>query len=432
MRVRQFLDQQAFVLKETVQSFGRNRGFSKAATLTYYGVFSLFPLLLLVLFLVGRFIVSSQSLLDGLDRTLTQMFPMFKDSIRGEIYGLAGQRTWGLLSVLLLFWSVTPLASSLRDTLADIFRASRAISFLRARVFDALAVLGMLLLLFVMAAAEMALPILESALAGRESAARMTEFAVPFLMTWGVVLLVYVAFIPARVHVVHLAVGSVVASALLSAMRPLLTILLQFNPDYGYMFGSLKAVFLLLVWVNYGFAAILLGAELMATLGRKEALFVRGLMAGVGPRDRFVRRLARYAVRLQPGDVLFREGDAGNEMYYVVAGSVEMRRGERVVRAMREGEYFGEMALFLGARRTATAAAAAPDTEVIRVAYANLETVFREDPQILLSLLRELSQRLDAANVQVDELSRPVAPGPTAAAPVAPAPSATRPPSGPP
>ena len=51
-------------------------------------------------------------------------------------------------------------------------------------------------------------------------------------------------------------------------VRPLFGLFLQYNPGYGYAFGSLKTIFLLLVWIYYAFVIILFGAVVIAVIRR--------------------------------------------------------------------------------------------------------------------------------------------------------------------
>jgi len=66
------------------------------------------------------------------------------------------------------------------------------------------------------------------------------------------------------------------------------------------------------------------------------------------------------SLELAPGEVLFAEGAAGDRIYRVESGSVELRRDGARLGASGPGEVFGEMAPVFQLRRSASAVAAEP------------------------------------------------------------------------
>jgi putative ABC transport system ATP-binding protein len=72
--------------------------------------------------------------------------------------------------------------------------------------------------------------------------------------------------------------------------------------------------------------------------------------------------LAPETVTLQPGEVLFEQGDAGSRIYVVEQGEVELVRQradgtEELLAVTASGDYFGELAALFGLRRAAAARA---------------------------------------------------------------------------
>ncbi|MEY2567013.1 MAG: putative transport system ATP-binding protein [Actinomycetota bacterium] len=78
--------------------------------------------------------------------------------------------------------------------------------------------------------------------------------------------------------------------------------------------------------------------------------------------ERKATPVRRGVARLRPGQVLFRQGDAGDVVYVVQRGEVELvcdraDGSEEVVGTATAGQYFGELAPLLGYPRSATARA---------------------------------------------------------------------------
>lgn len=392
-------DLTGFVLRRAWVAFMRNRGLERAAVLAYNSFFSLFPLMLLLLYVVGRFMASSQAAMGAIERLANQVSPFFSEVILREVRGLATQKAWGLVSLAMLIWGVTPMAGALRGAFDAIYKTDRAMPFLKEKLKDVVAVLLIFVLLILLVAGEIAYSVVTSRLAQLSWLVRCLDVAAPMAVAVGFLLIVHYTFSPVRPSFWAVAAGCLVSAGLLAVLNPLFAAVVTFDPNYGLAFGSLKAVFLMLVWVYACFVIILAGAEVAAAIHRKDALLVHDLLAGAATqRSRQLARLARFTKSMEPESVVFREGDPGDSMYYVVEGSVSLRRGEQELRRMKAGEYFGEMAMLIKTSRTATAVVSEPGTQLIVISAANIETVLRENPKIVLSLLREMAERLRRTN----------------------------------
>jgi predicted acylesterase/phospholipase RssA/CRP-like cAMP-binding protein len=108
---------------------------------------------------------------------------------------------------------------------------------------------------------------------------------------------------------------------------------------------------------------------------------------------------------LRAGEWLFHEGDAGDGLYVVTAGSVDVVAGapdSRVVRTLGRGESIGELALLTGKPRS-LGARAHRDCQLARISRDALETVLLSEPQLGLALMRLLGERLRAVRAPSEE-----------------------------
>lgn len=388
-----------FVVRQSFVSFLRDKGFERAAVLSYNSFFALFPLMLLLLFVAGRYMVSSRAAMAGVERVVEQMIPMFSAMIIREVEGLAVQKTWGWVSILLLMWGVTPLAGAIRRTFDQVYRRDRALPFLKEQLLDGLAVLLMLVMLLALVAAEIAYAVVGAFIAGKMPLVlRLLDVAVPLLVTVTFLSLIHYVFAPVKLRLPAVLAGTLVTALLLGLMGPVFTAIMKFNPQYGYAFGSLKAVFLLLIWIYYSFVAILLGIEVSASIHWREAILLRELFSSPDKRHKYGHHLSQLRQGYNAGQVLFREGDAGDSMYYIISGTVSLQRGGQTFRVMSGGEYFGEMSMLLKMSRSATAVVDEPNTQLVTISEANLDAVLRQNPAVVLSLLEEMAQRLRKTN----------------------------------
>ncbi|HEX8436926.1 NAD-binding protein [Archangium sp.] len=106
-----------------------------------------------------------------------------------------------------------------------------------------------------------------------------------------------------------------------------------------------------------------------------------------------VARGAEY-LRKEPGEAIFKKGDAGETFYVVVSGQVNLvAEGGRVVETVKPGGFFGEIALLTGEPRS-TSAAAATACELASVGRDDFRGVVMANPAMALEMSRILGQRL--------------------------------------
>ena len=97
-------------------------------------------------------------------------------------------------------------------------------------------------------------------------------------------------------------------------------------------------------------------------------------------------------------EIIFFEGDFSQELYIVASGEVDIIKDyngsqARPLNRLRTGDFFGEMAIFEGAPRSATAQTTM-ETELLVLHPEKFKQTIFQKPDMAFEIFRELSARL--------------------------------------
>jgi CRP/FNR family transcriptional regulator, cyclic AMP receptor protein len=108
-----------------------------------------------------------------------------------------------------------------------------------------------------------------------------------------------------------------------------------------------------------------------------------------------LRRVAALSTTViaEPGRVLCRQDELGAEFFVVDEGRFRVEVGGRAVATLGAGEFFGELALLDGGRRTATVVAETT-SRVLVVDHAQFGAMLREEPEVAVRMLAPIGARM--------------------------------------
>jgi CRP/FNR family cyclic AMP-dependent transcriptional regulator len=119
---------------------------------------------------------------------------------------------------------------------------------------------------------------------------------------------------------------------------------------------------------------------------------------------------SRFGREFRAGQVLFREGEHGEEMYVIQTGVVQILKHvgaqDRPLATLGRGEFVGEMALLNDKPRTATAMVL-EDAQCLVIDKATLEHMIAHSTEIAMRLVKKLARRLDSADEMIQILLNP-------------------------
>lgn len=112
----------------------------------------------------------------------------------------------------------------------------------------------------------------------------------------------------------------------------------------------------------------------------------------------------KYGKNYKDGEVIFNDGDVGDTMYIIYEGAVrifkEVEGRRTTLVTLKEGDFFGEMAIIENKPRSAGAMAKG-DTRLIELNRDIFEEQIKTNPEIIMMILKEMSERLREADQQI-------------------------------
>lgn len=135
---------------------------------------------------------------------------------------------------------------------------------------------------------------------------------------------------------------------------------------------------------------------LFSTIGPVLAMLAVAAVLGVAA-YRFLRRHSLFEVEdIEPGQVIFHEGEEGDCAYFIHNGEFAVTREEngteRVIARLSTGQYFGEMALIGNRARNATVRAVTPGRVAI-LGKQNFLTMLRLMPHTQEDVMKTVNER---------------------------------------
>ena len=117
----------------------------------------------------------------------------------------------------------------------------------------------------------------------------------------------------------------------------------------------------------------------------------------------------RFGKSVAPGQVIFEEGDEGEQMFIIQTGRVRIVKrfpqGNHTLAMLGSGDFFGEMAIVNRVRRTASAVAVA-ETSLLAVDRDGFSAMIKKNAEIALNIIDKLCRRLQNNHLQMQQLAR--------------------------
>lgn len=268
------------IFRSAIKSFYRARAPEAAASMSYYALFSLFPLLIIFITIASYF-VRTEEAFEGVVAAINLALPISRDLIERNlrlVFTLRGPV--GAAGLAGLLWSGTNVFSILSHNINHAWPKAKKLNFFRAR-FSALVMVFLLVTLLSMSLLSTTLlrilANIELTLGNETVVVDGSDFRT-FLsqwMPWGVIFLAFIGlyhWVPSpHVPWSHAFWGALLASGAWNLLTYAFTWYLRSGlAGYELVYGSLSALIALMFWIYWSGWIALFGAHITSALGRYQ------------------------------------------------------------------------------------------------------------------------------------------------------------------
>ncbi len=390
-----------FTLKEILNGCHRHNFTSLNASIAFFTILAIVPLVLLIFFFLSQWLANSAFALSELESLTAHLLPQINQTLISEIIGVSSTKlSWGILLILVLFLAATPLTAALRLSFLRILGLTKTHTFLKNKLRDIIAVITIMLLFFVYIFVNIYLtkatiffndyiPIIEVSF--------LTSFFSLLVMIF-VVASFFQFYMPIKIKKLHLILGSLLTSICWYGLSNAFDTVIGMSESYGLFYGGLRNIFFSLIWLYLNTGALLIGAEVIAAFHKQDILLLKQIF--------FIKNIHRHPIindlmkhhghKYKKDTVIFNAGDQDFRLYFVVEGEITIFKNAQIIRVIHAGEYFGERDLLMKSPRISTAIISSDWSRIISASESQIRRMLIEDHQVNNIFLSHMAKTLQS------------------------------------
>jgi membrane protein len=269
------------IFRASAKSFQQEGGARGAAGMAYYTLFSLFPLLI-VMVTIGSFFVDDSQASSRVTQLVISVIPVGQDLVERNIERILVLRnSIGILGLVGLLWSGSNAFSMMVHHITSAWPVNERRNFFQKRLFGLAMVIIMLLVLFVLTLSSTILKVLvkyQEAVPGYELlftswlggfGAKLFYWVVPFIFFYSLYRIIPMGRVPIKAAGFSALVITVIWRLASNAFQWYLG---SGFARYEVIFGSLSAIAILLLWIYISSVILFFGAHLCAASAGKVSV----------------------------------------------------------------------------------------------------------------------------------------------------------------
>jgi membrane protein len=405
------------VFADAVINFDKNGNVNQAAAISLYSILSFIPMFILTIIMVNQILGAFPHIQHEMLEGVKKLSPYFSGPLLDQLGGMEEKKhVLGWVGIITLIWFSSMIFGAIETAMNMIFHSHEHRSYIASKLLA----IAMIPAAWAVAVASIVVTSVAALLAKQPLLAETVfqnfpmikgaffQYAIPFLVTILFFTILYKVIPTGKIPLGVAVTGGAIFSALMEVAKHFFAWYVANYTRYNVIFGSLETVVILVIWVFYIALILLFCAELMSSFIRRDLILLHKAFFKPGKKwSTTDERLFHKFGRIYPKDkYVFQEGDAGTEMYYILSGRIQLEKTigltKKILTDMGPGNYFGEIAALIEAKRTASAKAS-EDAELAVIDSDTFRNLLRESDDASLFMLKEFSRRIKKTNEALED-----------------------------
>ncbi len=244
--------------------FARHGDINLSATISFFAILSIVPLLFIVVSFIGLILGHSEDLLhktiSAIENFIPDLSPQIIDSLRGVV---KHSRALGWMGLIVLLWSSDLALTAVSNALNVIFESGKKRTFIISKLVSLGIIVGGGLALVV----SFSLPPVLKVMAKSNV---FIDFVIPYILPF-ITFIAVMEILPAvRMNIWNVASGAVIFSILWEGAKAAFTWYITHISKINIIYSSLGSLFMTILWIYYSAIVFLLCAEFVRSLGASK------------------------------------------------------------------------------------------------------------------------------------------------------------------
>ena len=392
--MKDFIWKSKFYFAHFSQNLSQHRFLSLCATTSFYFLFTLIPFIILIFLILSKWVSNSDIIFNELQNITSNLLPELSEKIMLQVKKFTdSSKGLGWFWFFILFWAASPLANSLRKNFLIIFNKRIKRKFYVNKFIDIVILLLVIFLFFVYIFISKYLVDLAGLF---HTLIPISEKSVVLILFSSVSLIMFIAIFfkimtpEKKLPQSLLLIGAAASCIVWIFLHEMFDLIMSMSQSYGIFYGSMRNLFISLIWLFLNVAGFLIGIELIAFIFNLEVYKFRSLF--LHPSKSLLKNFFHsHIIRLQKKEVLFSYDSPSTSVYFIVDGQIKttINGNERL---FHNNQYFGELSVINNTKRLGEAVVVSDWAKIIKIPNSTFKKLLSEDLEFQNYILRNLNK----------------------------------------